>query len=70
MIKFKRRIFRISKSHVMTLPPEWVNKLTSPEVFVVFDKILLAIPVDDAQILEDAIERATEQVIAEVVSKT
>jgi hypothetical protein len=67
MSKERRKVFRISKSHAMTLPPEWVSRLSKPEVVVIYDKILLAIPAEDARTLEEALERATEQVITQTV---
>jgi hypothetical protein len=36
--KVKRKIFRVGRSHVMTLPPEWVKDLNSKNVMVLFDK--------------------------------
>jgi hypothetical protein len=58
-----RRIFKVSRSHVVTLPPEWVAKLTVPEVAIVYDNILLVVPKEKTHV----IDRAMEQVIKQIV---
>jgi hypothetical protein len=41
--KVKRKIFRVGRSHVMTLPPEWVKDLNSKNVMVLFDHYVLVV---------------------------
>jgi hypothetical protein len=59
-----RKIFKIGKkSYVVTLPKDWVEKLPSPEVAIVYDNILLVLPKNK----QNSVDKAMEQVIRQIV---
>ena len=65
-MKSKRKIFKVSRSHVVTLPPEWVRQLKTNEVFVVADSFLLIVPKEREKELEKAVEAAITTFLQEV----
>jgi hypothetical protein len=58
-----RRIFKVSRSHVVTLPPEWVKKLKTAEVAMIYDNILLVLPSEKTDVLDKVMEQAIKQVV-------
>jgi phosphate uptake regulator len=61
-----RKIFKVGgKSYVVTLPKEWVRRLKSPEVAIVYDSVLLIVPKEKTFVLD----KVLEEVISEVVRK-
>ena len=63
MSKTIRRIFKISRSHVVTLPPEWVAKLKTPEVAIIYNNSLLIVPAERMEEIEKAVEKAMLEII-------
>jgi hypothetical protein len=57
MSRSLRKIFKVYRSHVVTLPQEWVGKLKSDRVIILYDKVLLIVPEEDAGKVEDEIEK-------------
>jgi len=60
-----RKIFKIGKkSYVVTLPKDWVERLPSPEVAIVYDNILLVLPKNEQ--VDKAMEQAIKQIVQNV----
>jgi phosphate uptake regulator len=59
-----RKIFKIGrKSYVVTLPKDWVEKLQSPEVAMVYNSILLVLPKNKQNSVDKAMEQAIKQIV-------
>jgi hypothetical protein len=58
----RRRIFRLYKSWVLTLPPYWANKQQTREVVVLADDLLIVAPATKEQLLHEIICRGLQAV--------
>jgi len=61
--KTKRKIFKVGRSHVMTLPPEWVKQIETENVLVLFDQYLLVLPDNKQPVVDEIIEGAIKAVV-------
>jgi hypothetical protein len=57
MSKSVRKIFKLGRAHVITLPPDWVKKVEGDKVIMLYDRIILILPEDDAEKVEEEIEK-------------
>jgi len=55
--KSVRKIFKLGRAHVITLPPDWVKKVEGDKVIMLYDRIILILPEDDAEKVEEEIEK-------------
>jgi hypothetical protein len=56
--KSVRKIFKLGRAHVITLPPDWVKKVEGKKVIMLCDRVILILPHDDAEKVEGEIEKA------------
>jgi hypothetical protein len=56
----RRRIFKLCKSWVLTLPPYWANKQQTREVVVLTDDLLIVAPTNKEQLLHEIIRRGLQ----------
>jgi hypothetical protein len=59
----KKRIIRVGGSRVITLPPEWAEKLKSDTVHLIFNNYLLIIPGGQEKLVESIFSRVIEEIV-------
>jgi phosphate uptake regulator len=65
-----RKIFRVGRgSYVVTLPPDWVEKLSEPEVIMVYNGVLLVVPKDKEGLIDLIMDQAIKLTLSKEVKQ-
>jgi hypothetical protein len=66
MSKSIRKIFKLGRAHVITLPQDWVQKVKGDRVVILYDRVILILPEDDEEKVECEMEKAIARLVGGV----
>ena len=61
--KIKRKIFKLGKSYVVTLPHEWIKQTQTNEVFVLCNNFVLLVPKEHEDLMNEVLEMSIKKVL-------